>query len=233
MERREVERTGRPRAAPRKRAGSTPVEDRASRAVAPRPKSSRARQKEATRAALLDAGRKVFVRDGYRNGSLDRVAAEAGFTKGAVYANFSTKADLLLAIYEERSAARAESIAEKAAGVNDLDELRRGMVADWRAVVEDERGWSLLLIEFWVHAAREPALRARLREAHLRVRDAITAALSGVARRGQADLAMPPAELATAVMALGNGLNLEAFLDEPGTARLYDAGTRLLGGTGA
>ena len=194
-------------------------------------RNSRARQKAATRAKLLKAGRTVFVRDGYQRASLDRVAAEAGFTKGAVYASFSTKADLLLAIYEERSLARAQAIAESAADVSDLEELRRRMVADWRDVIEHERGWSLLLIEFWVHAAREPELRTRLREAHLRVRGAIADALDGVIRRGKATLSMPAAELATAVMALGNGLNLEAFLDEPIADRLYDAGTRLLGGT--
>src|SRR3954465_7610484 len=97
--------------------------------------SSRARRKAATREALLDAGRTVFVRDGYHRASLDRVAAEAGFTKGAVYGNFATKADLLLAIYEERSEARAEAIAEAAAGAKDLDHLRRRMVADWREVI--------------------------------------------------------------------------------------------------
>jgi hypothetical protein len=40
---------------------------------------------------------------------------------------------------------------------------------------------------------------------------------------------MPPEQLATAVMALGNGLNLEAFLDEDATEGLYDVGTKLLG----
>src|SRR3954468_1511316 len=117
------------------------------------PPNSRARQKAATREALLAAGRTVFVRDGYHRASLDRVAAEAGFTKGAVYGNFATKADLLLAIYEERSEARAAAIAKAAARAKDLDHLRRRMVADWREVIEHERGWSLLLIEFWAHAA--------------------------------------------------------------------------------
>jgi AcrR family transcriptional regulator len=192
---------------------------------------SRERQKAATRAALMEAGRKVFVRDGYQRASLDRVAAEAGFTKGAVYGNFATKADLLLAIYEERSAARAALVAGAAAATSDLEDLRRRMVDDWRHVVERERGWSLLLIEFWVHAARDPKLRRRLRKAHLQVREAITAALELATERSDATLPMPAAKLATAVMALGNGLNLEAFLDETAADELYDAGTSLLGAT--
>ena len=44
---------------------------------------------------------------------------------------------------------------------------------------------------------------------------------------------MAATELATLVMALGNGLNLEAFLDEPNADRLYDVGTRQLGRTPA
>jgi AcrR family transcriptional regulator len=194
------------------------------------PPNSRARQKAATREALLAAGRTVFVRDGYHRASLDRVAAEAGFTKGAVYGNFATKADLLLAIYEERSNARAEAIAKAAAGAKDLEHLRRRMVADWRDVIDGERGWSLLLIEFWAHAAREPELRARLREAHLGIRRAIESALEGVAARTGGKLAMPASELAIAVMALGNGLNLEAFLDDSAPHTLYDSASRLLSG---
>src|SRR3954453_15125197 len=153
--------------------------------------NSRARRKAATREALLDAGRTVFVRDGYQRASLDRVAAEAGFTKGAVYGNFATKADLFLAIYEQRSAARAELIAGAAAASSDLEDLRRRMVADWRHVVEPERGWALLLIEFWVHEAGEPKLRGRLREAHMQIREAITAALEKVAQRDGTKLPMP------------------------------------------
>src|SRR3954462_14426309 len=114
-------------------------------AVAPPGPNSRARQKAATREALLAGGRTVFVRDGYHRASLDRVAAEAGFTKGAVYGHFAPKADLLLAIYQERSNSRAQTIAKAAAGPKDLEHLRRRMVADWREVIDGERGWSLLL----------------------------------------------------------------------------------------
>src|SRR3954466_13938559 len=102
--------------------------------------NSRARQKAATREALLAAGRTVFVRDGYQRASLDRVAAEAGFTKVDVYGNFATKADLFIAIYEEWSAAPAPLIAQAARAASDLEDLRRRMVDDWRHVVERERG---------------------------------------------------------------------------------------------
>jgi hypothetical protein len=71
-----------------------------------------------------------------------------------------------------------------------------------------------------------PQLRARLRAAHVPVREAIAAALTTVAARSGEELPLPALELSTLVMALSNGLNLEAVLDEPDTDRLYDAGTR-------
>jgi AcrR family transcriptional regulator len=55
---------------------------------------------EATRAALLKAGRQLFGTRGYADTSLDDVAQSAGLTKGAVYHHFSNKGDLFRAVYE-------------------------------------------------------------------------------------------------------------------------------------
>lgn len=43
------------------------------------------------RRALLDAAARVFARQGAEGAGLDDVAADAGFTKGAVYSNFGSK----------------------------------------------------------------------------------------------------------------------------------------------
>ena len=48
-------------------------------------------------AAILDAARAVFSRDGYAASSVDDVAAEAGIAKGTVYLYFKSKEDLYLA----------------------------------------------------------------------------------------------------------------------------------------
>ena len=47
----------------------------------------------ATRAALLEAARTVFLKAGYHGASVDAVALEAGFTIGAVYSQFGGKAE--------------------------------------------------------------------------------------------------------------------------------------------
>src|SRR3990170_7558084 len=65
-------------------------------APATRPRLSRAETKENTHRQLLDAAERVFVRLGYQGATLDAIAAEAGFTKGAVYWHFRNKEALFL-----------------------------------------------------------------------------------------------------------------------------------------
>jgi len=57
---------------------------------------SRAEAKAQTRTALLESAQQVFAEEGYANASLDQIAAEAGYTKGAVYAHFASKEELFL-----------------------------------------------------------------------------------------------------------------------------------------
>lgn len=60
---------------------------------------------EETRAALLEAAAKVFARRGYDGASISEITSEAGLTSGAVYAHYTSKAELFnatLEVYAER-----------------------------------------------------------------------------------------------------------------------------------
>ncbi len=70
----------------------------------------RAQAHAATRGAILDAARRVAVRDGEL--SLRGVAAEAGFAPAALYGYFSGKGDLLLALAAEDLAQSARAMRE-------------------------------------------------------------------------------------------------------------------------
>jgi AcrR family transcriptional regulator len=60
---------------------------------------TQAERTEATTAALVDAARELFARDGYDATSLDAVAARASVTKGAVYHHFDGKRQLFEAVF--------------------------------------------------------------------------------------------------------------------------------------
>ncbi|MGB6844515.1 MAG: TetR family transcriptional regulator, partial [Candidatus Acidiferrales bacterium] len=55
---------------------------------------------ETTRRKLLEAAEKVFVRDGFEAARLEDIAASAGYTRGAFYANFEDKADCFFQLLE-------------------------------------------------------------------------------------------------------------------------------------
>ncbi|HEY3778861.1 MAG TPA: TetR family transcriptional regulator [Rhizomicrobium sp.] len=79
----------------------------------------RERARSLTRAAILEAARRVAAREGARNLSLRATAAEAGFAPAALYGYFAGKNELLLALASEDLAAitRAmRSAAENADG---------------------------------------------------------------------------------------------------------------------
>ena len=163
---------------------------------------SRAEQGEQTRAELLAAARAEFLGAGYHGATLDRIAAAAGYTKGAVYSRYASKADLLLDLLEARIDARAadnERRADALVGVAGLTEL----LVHWRATDREDEAWTLLVMEFRIHAARDPALNARYAALHERT-------VAGVARTLERVLgAAADPGVARMVLAIGTGTTLE------------------------
>ena len=68
---------------------------------------SRAEQNDRNRALLFAAARRVFLARGYHAATLEQIADEAGFSKGVVYSRFASKADMFLALLEDRITERA------------------------------------------------------------------------------------------------------------------------------
>ncbi|HMQ25739.1 MAG TPA: TetR family transcriptional regulator, partial [Acidimicrobiales bacterium] len=98
---------------------------------------TRAESQERTRQALLDAAARRFSEQGYLGTTLAQVAADAGLTKEAVYANFTSKADLFLEVRKEWSFSGLPEAADRLAGVTDI-ETCMNVVADWIATFADE-----------------------------------------------------------------------------------------------
>lgn len=63
-----------------------------------RPRRTQAERRARSRNALLEAAARGLSRYGYANLSLERVASEAGYTRGALYHQFANKEDLALAV---------------------------------------------------------------------------------------------------------------------------------------
>jgi AcrR family transcriptional regulator len=167
----------------------------------------RGAQVERNRGLLLAAARRVFLARGFHGATLEAIAEEAGFSKGVVYSQFESKADLFLALLAERIAERAEQneriVREAASGAAGLAAL----VAAGERLAAAEPEWALLVLEFRAHAARDAALNARYAAAHARTTERLTAALSKLLPDTGPD--WPPDRIAAVLLALGSGATLE------------------------
>jgi AcrR family transcriptional regulator len=66
--------------------------------------SARTRQREATRAAIVDAAAAAFIENGYAATTIAQIAARAEVSPETVYGVFGTKRDVLRAVVERASA---------------------------------------------------------------------------------------------------------------------------------
>ena len=176
------------------------------------PRLSRAEQNGRNRALLLDAARRVFLERGYYAATLDQIADEAGFSKGAVYSRFASKADMFLGLLEDRIAERAAQnarLAGELAGTGNFAALRE--LAE--QAERDAPGWRLLVTEFRVHAARDPELNRRYAALHARTVNGVAQMFAEVSKEGAEDLPVPPRQLAELWLAIETGRALEQIAD--------------------
>jgi AcrR family transcriptional regulator len=173
---------------------------------------SRAEQNERNRALVLAAARRVFLACGYHAATLDEIADEAGFSRGVVQSRFGNKADLFLALLEERIAERAAQNARLAEGLSGAEGMRvlRGHAARRNRA---ELDWGLLLIEFRVHAARDPELSRRYVAAHARARQALAGLITEVYQRADQPPPFPPEQMAQMILTVEAGIRLEQAAD--------------------
>src|SRR5919106_5975705 len=112
------------------------------------PRLSRKENQAHTRTCLLEAATKVFTRRGLEQASVDEVAEEAGYTKGAFYANFKSKEELFLAMLDERFGERIEEVERAFASDESPPEQARHAAGDFARVARADPETERLFMEF-------------------------------------------------------------------------------------
>jgi AcrR family transcriptional regulator len=170
---------------------------------------SRSEKKAETRQRLLDAAASVFARRGFHAASVADIAQEAGFTKGAVYSNFATKEDLFLALADQRFETRVAALYEAVRGETTVEAQAQAAGRRFVDFLENEPEWSLLFIEFWAYAVRDPQLRAKFAASSERIHAAVARLIDQQVGELGVPLPVDSEEVAVAAIAMGNGIALD------------------------
>src|SRR4051812_38836026 len=166
------------------------------------PRSLHAERSARTRAALLESAARGLSRYGYGNLRLEQVARDAGYTRGALYHQFSDKEELALAVLRWADETWQREVGEPAtresAPVAALLTMARGHAALCRRDIA--RVAMALRVEF---SGRDHAVGRELE----RIGEGLVKRLARLIGRGRRDGSIPPGPPARAVaLALIGGL---------------------------
>jgi len=190
------------------------------------PRLTRAQRQEQTRAELLDAAKARFLKHGYASTSLEDIADDAGYSKGAVYSNFGSKPmlcrEVLEAIHREKFAEMSEL------AMTDADiPSRVEAVNGWLERTAGDVGWTMLELEFVVLSRND----VELSEIIATLRNDMAEKVVEVLRSLAADLGLTEEQLVAAgvidsfddignfFLGAGIGLGIQRAIDPTLSAR--------------
>lgn len=183
----------------------------------------RAERKARTKSELVEAARTVFLRRGFHGASLDEIAEEAGYTKGAVYSNFDGKDDLFLAAFEDHFRRRAEMYAELIFDQANIEDSYRVVGRVWRDANERDPEWARLLTEFLIHASRDESLRAAVQEVRERGLARIADMVDALAAQHGVEFTIPTMDMVRGSGALNRGLAIEQLINPDLSGEMFEA----------
>jgi AcrR family transcriptional regulator len=182
---------------------------------------TRIERSEETRAALLRAASRTICELGMHGASIDRIAAEAGYTKGAFYAHFASKEDLFLVMLDQHFATELARLEAVLTGAGDPVEETRSAAEGFLDHIALDPEWRRLYQEFATHAARHETFRAEFAARQRTLRERIAALLT----RWGADLGLtppvPPEDVAAMAFFMADGFLLDHMIDPELDTALY------------
>ncbi|WP_163507355.1 TetR/AcrR family transcriptional regulator [Fodinicola acaciae] len=174
---------------------------------------TRAEQQRRTHQQLLEVGLAVFLRRGYLAATVEEIASEAGFTRGAVYKHFGGKEGLWTAIVDSRADALLAGLREALDRVSSRDELVATLASGVGSADGDAARWTVVSTEFLAGVADKPELAAAIVAAQRQREEQIAELLARHCDRLRVRPTLPLSLAVVALPSLGGGLALRRGVD--------------------
>src|SRR6202011_1863068 len=190
----------------------------------PRKRLTREESRAQTRATLIAVGRRHFLRYGLGGAVAEKIAEDAGYSRGALYANFDGKEELFVAVIREEQA-RHLNIFRSLLEEEPSSKKRLKKMRDTIANLLTDHDWIVLRAEFEAGALRNERIRWTFVEVHReQVRDGGNL-IRNLARSSEIHMGVKPNEFIMIILNLTHGL---AVTQKILGAELSPKGTRHL-----
>lgn len=173
---------------------------------------TRRESQEVTRARLIEAAERVFIRFGFDAASVEQIAEAAGFSRGAFYSNFADKDSLFLAVLNKRRLETAKAVEEIFLQNPDAAQRLRA-VRDWYVTQWQQKQWITLRTEFQLRALRNRAVRTRLARILRQELETYSALVAQYFAQAGTAMADRPETIALSLVAMAEGLGSIALVD--------------------
>ncbi len=176
------------------------------------------RRREVTRERMLEAARTVLAREGIQGASVEHICEQAGFTRGAFYSNFSSKDELLLAVFDREQRllmARVREAADPAELVgSDVTEVFAAVIDRFLLLQPQDREWFQVQTEFQLRGLRHDEVGAEVVSSWRQVRRDFEEFLVSVAGAMGLRFTVSPGHVATIMMGTYDHAMRDALLED-------------------
>ena len=174
---------------------------------------NRTRDPEGTVEKLTDAALALFAEAGYERATIDRIVAEAGFSKGAFYAHFASKEELFLHILEQRldrNLRRVQALCRLEGSARDWLKHVLGTLLNFSSESKSMRALSM---EYMANGMRHAEIGARITAMHARWRDLFADTLRRSPEYVQGRLKGSPEGIAYTLVAMIDGFIVQIGME--------------------
>ena len=174
---------------------------------------------------IVEAMRASVATRGIAGSTFDRVAREAGVSRGLLHYYFQTKERLLVEVVRRETQVRGELLGQAVAGAKGADDLIDALVRSFEDLLTDGSSEVVMYYELLTLAQRNTEIATELEELARTLRLQLAQALRAGSAAGVFELRAEPDEVATFLLALADGVMIRR-MSEPAldVHRLMDQG---------
>jgi AcrR family transcriptional regulator len=162
---------------------------------------------------IVDAMRRSVARRGVAGSTFDRVAREAGVSRGLLHYHFGTKEQLLVEVVRRETELRMAALEEQLAGARNADDFVELLVVALRDTVKDDPDYVTLLFELFTLSLRNEGVAAELSELLRRTNQHVAGVLAAKQAEGVLHLRAEPEAIADVLFSLADGVALRMLTE--------------------